>query len=143
MLKSLNQWKWLLLIVLNTHLTSFAFTSAGNHIHILTHLKSITDFRTAPQWVITLRDDKNGQVFNYLYEIKKLNNEWYAGNLSHNVRVTSSTVYWENHATQTNFCSLEGEKLNQTELYVNISGDLTSTGDNVKCQKSAFHQPEP
>lgn len=105
-------------------------TFQGQSIQIYTYLRSIA---AKPIWLLILRDEQNGQVLPYLYDVRNYDNFWLALTLSHTYRITTSTLTFQSQAVIPNFCNLEDGVIDRESMSITVSGDLKPDSQTLRC----------
>lgn len=108
---------------------------AGETIQIYTEFHSVIG---KPSWLLILRDMNTGQVLPYLYDIRNNYNFWLALPMSHNYRVTVSTLTWGPFAVIHNFCHLQDGILSWRSLNVTLKGNLTPDRHDSHCYIQSY-----
>ena len=118
----------------------------GETIQISTHLHS---FVGKPSWLLIIRDVDTGNVYPYLYDIRRGDNYWVANTFSEHYLITVSQMQMVTFRSRTdnyrnykidNFCFLEsnGRIIRNQSLSIVITGDLSPNENTYICNASYY-----
>lgn len=106
------------------------YAQFGQTLEINTHFRSIIG---KPTWLLIIRDQDNGSVLPYLFDIRNNDNFWIAFTMGHTYRITVSQLKFGPFAIINNFCHLQSCDIEGKSMRIILRGKLSPYRGSSVC----------
>lgn len=119
-------------LIATTHALADAF---GPPIrHVLEIKTKLSDIVGQPTWLIIIRDMDTGRLNTFIYDFRLPDNQWIAYSKGRKFRIINSSLKFGPGVTIYNFCNIEDGILDQTSMYITLTGAITPDPYTTRCK---------